>query len=788
MTRQAFGHPDPLQDLRRVRTAQLLKDLASNTSLPGMLLENKVQLWPSDGGPISTFDATEAGVIAALAAAALIPGSTVVRPSIPIALTAQLTIPADTALRSIDLIAPLTFGSLTGSVPAFPSTPILDDFDRADEGPPPGAAWVTPTWNDGTAGHVGLKTASNHLVSNGNANGCVAAYNESFGPDCEFYATIAAGEVDVTQFECYLRADTNQLDNYFVAGNGYMLFVNIAASGGMALGKFSSGGTAFVGSADIAVGVGDSFGIRAIGSTITAFHKPSGGSWSAVITVTDATFSGAGYSGIMINDNTGALDDFGGGNVVAGDAPCLILSSGSRLSNTAVLQTANDAHHLTLVLGPDSVLAAIEGCVLETTQAGAGDAVALQGAAGNIDLRDTWLNGASSGGAGYGVIGDAGIITLYQCWIRGSSDPIGGSNVITYATRQDTLGGAPALGDRSASNALDFPDWHANDVDDSSGVHHTLGTGAAQAAAGDHTHAGGSWPSTFPATPILDDFNRADGLMGENWAIYPTDYYLKIDTNQVVSGRGPTLGGEMYYTHAFGPDAEAYITCVSIADGYSSFVIIGNDPNSGIGGYAVYYTRDDTGGDTIALYDAYASYLGISSTLGTVTVDYSPGDAIGVRAVGMTVKAYYKPAGGSWTEIISADVSASDYTRGNGYAVIDVTWTGALDDFGGGPLLFDSSKSPAVYDAITPLDIDTTLDGSMHVVFVSSGATITLPNTATYVAIEFVIVNVDSASVTVNPQSGQTISGAATVTLAQWDRITVVSGAYAGQDWVIISS
>jgi hypothetical protein len=299
------------------------------------------------------------------------------------------------------------------------------------------------------------------------------------------------------------------------------------------------------------------------------------------------------------------------------------------------------------------------------------------------------------------------------------------------------------------------------------------------------THIG-FWPTTFPATPILDDFNRADGLMGPNWAIYPNDYYLKIDTNQVVSGRGPGYGGEMYYTHAFGPDAEIYITCVSIVNSASSLIKIGNDPLTKLGGYVVNYTRDDTLGDTISLSDEYAYYLGLPYTLGTVTVDYAPGDAIGIRAVGTKIKVYYKPAGGAWVEIISTDVSAFAYIRGSGVAVIDVIDVGALDDFGGGPLIFSTNISPAVYDTITPLSTNTTLDSSMHVVMVSSGATITLPNTSAYVAIEFIIVNVDSSPVTVNPDGGQYISGAASVTLNQWDSIRVVSGSYASQDWVRI--
>jgi hypothetical protein len=48
----------------------------------------------------------------------------------------------------------------------------------------------------------------------------------------------------------------------------------------------------------------------------------------------------------------------------------------------------------------------------------------------------------------------------------------------------------PDTGDRAAFDALGYPDRHANDTDEGAdALHHTLGTGAAQAAAGNHTHA-----------------------------------------------------------------------------------------------------------------------------------------------------------------------------------------------------------------------------------------------------------------------------------------------------------
>lgn len=48
--------------------------------------------------------------------------------------------------------------------------------------------------------------------------------------------------------------------------------------------------------------------------------------------------------------------------------------------------------------------------------------------------------------------------------------------------------GTPLPGDRAVWDAEAWPERHANDIDTAGGIHHTLGTGPGQAAAGSHTH------------------------------------------------------------------------------------------------------------------------------------------------------------------------------------------------------------------------------------------------------------------------------------------------------------
>jgi len=63
---------------------------------------------------------------------------------------------------------------------------------------------------------------------------------------------------------------------------------------------------------------GDAIGVEVLGSTINGYYKPSGGSWSQLITATDSTITGLGNLALThVSSNTVAIDEFGGGQGVA---------------------------------------------------------------------------------------------------------------------------------------------------------------------------------------------------------------------------------------------------------------------------------------------------------------------------------------------------------------------------------------------------------------------------------------------------------------------------------------
>lgn len=66
---------------------------------------------------------------------------------------------------------------------------------------------------------------------------------------------------------------------------------------------------------------------------------------------------------------------------------------------------------------------------------------------------------------------------------------------------------------------------------------------------------------SVPTLPILDDFNRADGLLGANWLANKFRY--RILNNQLIVRYSGTVT-DMYWKTPFGADQEAYVTFAKI--------------------------------------------------------------------------------------------------------------------------------------------------------------------------------------------------------------------------------
>jgi len=191
---------------------------------------------------------------------------------------------------------------------------------------------------------------------------------------------------------------------------------------------------------------------------------------------------------------------------------------------------------------------------------------------------------------------------------------------------------------------------------------------------------------TFPSTPLLDDFNRANGNPGANWPDpgFANDY-AQISSNRLA---GSVNCAEAYWVNPFPANTEIYFDLFATAnsDWFLSFRLtsaptIANYPgglNNGYQLHAVFdsaipgnreliLTRNDTAG---VIGSAFVSSLG-------------SGSSIGVLAVGSSLKVYHKPSAGSWALII--DATNSIFLTGTFSYINQCTDTAcAIDNWSGG--------------------------------------------------------------------------------------------------------
>lgn len=179
-------------------------------------------------------------------------------------------------------------------------TRLLDDFNRADEGPPPSASWVASL-------NGGLQVVSNECAAV--IGDEAASWNTLYLADQEFFVTISVppptGQYVVVYARLVTATDWNS--------NQYQ--IDMIATGGASdtvqFWKRFSGVWTQLGS-DISlspnIAIGDQVGIRLVGTDISAHYNEDN-----IGSRTDSDITGAGYGGLYISETTARLDDFGGG-------------------------------------------------------------------------------------------------------------------------------------------------------------------------------------------------------------------------------------------------------------------------------------------------------------------------------------------------------------------------------------------------------------------------------------------------------------------------------------------
>lgn len=205
----------------------------------------------------------------------------------------------------------------------FPTTPILDNFNRANEGPPI-TGWHTPTY--GVMPYSGgMRILSNLMTTYESNNVGVAVWNAGVvGPNCEIYITVINTEVTLSDLYLFWRRD----DKDSTTPTGYFLHVGfgngITDDGFFELWRNDAGSNVLLDHSAFDTAIGSSVGASMIGSAIKTYYKAPAGVWIEKQSITDTTYSSAGWIGVSGNSLIGGqvieLDDFGGGSISNDDS------------------------------------------------------------------------------------------------------------------------------------------------------------------------------------------------------------------------------------------------------------------------------------------------------------------------------------------------------------------------------------------------------------------------------------------------------------------------------------
>jgi hypothetical protein len=190
----------------------------------------------------------------------------------------------------------------------FPGTAILDNFKRADEGPPPSSNWTTPAGIviDSILLTDGLQVVSLECANPINTGAGV--WGSTFNANQEAYVTVPTRQDDGNPFYIFTRYQDVGNFNYILINreDGIVDFVEMT--------EVIAGVATGIGMSNVIdYQDGDSFWIRSVDLSFEIWYKPVGGVW-ALVNSDVTTLAADGQIGLGAWDATIRFDDFGGGN------------------------------------------------------------------------------------------------------------------------------------------------------------------------------------------------------------------------------------------------------------------------------------------------------------------------------------------------------------------------------------------------------------------------------------------------------------------------------------------
>lgn len=207
-----------------------------------------------------------------------------------------------------------------------PSAPVIDDFNRTNQGPPPSSSWAGPI----VTGQSGLRVVSNELVAS--ATGFRDAYwNEVFPADQE--AAITFVTVPAGQFYLHARINTpgSAHNSYFAR------YTPAGSSSDLRIGRVLGGSYATLATyANQQAQAGDRVSIQCEGTSPTTLrlYRYRSGSWSLIGETTDSSsaLQAGGMVGVECNfvgaSNVPRLDDLRAGPLITAEPATVSVTAG----------------------------------------------------------------------------------------------------------------------------------------------------------------------------------------------------------------------------------------------------------------------------------------------------------------------------------------------------------------------------------------------------------------------------------------------------------------------------
>lgn len=214
-----------------------------------------------------------------------------------------------------------------------------------------------------------------------------------------------------------------------------------------------------------------------------------------------------------------------------------------------------------------------------------------------------------------------------------------------------------------------------------------------------------------PSTPVLDNFNRADGDTGANWTTDPFAVGaigFNVSSNQAVPSATSPDAEDYWNPATFGGNWEVYLTIATKpADTqYCGLEWLTTLGSGNVDGYFCQFSAvAGASNDTTQLFrEDNSTPTQIGST---ATQEFASGDKLMMARRGSNVVVHrYNSATSTWVQLIS--VSDTNYTGSGNLAMFAVNTTVRLDDFGGGetPVIGQTvpqiARPNAVYDSWRP--------------------------------------------------------------------------------------